>query len=132
MGLRDDPQVRILLARLPAQSRDSFDDDQLRALKVALSGQPIGEHAVDLRWTWAFWRRHYYFMLLSGSSESAAGHRGNVLGNFTRYVAMAGLLAMLLVFFVMALYLLKSALGIDLVSDYSFGVWDWLKETFSR
>jgi hypothetical protein len=132
MGLRDDPLVRSLLARLPAQSRDSFDDDQLRALKVALSGQPLGDHAVDLRWTWEFWRRHYYFMFLSGSTESTASQRGDALSNFTRYLAITGLFATLLVFFVVALYLLKSALGIDLLPDYSFGVWDWLKEMLSR
>ncbi|MBI4740017.1 MAG: 3-phosphoshikimate 1-carboxyvinyltransferase [Betaproteobacteria bacterium] len=132
MGLRDEPFIRTLLARLPAQSRDSFNDDQLRALKVALGGQAIGDHAVDLRWSWKFWRRHYYFMLLGGRSESASSPRGGTLGNFARLVAMAGLLGTLLVFFVLALYLLKSALGIDLLPGVSLGVWDWFREVFSQ
>jgi hypothetical protein len=132
MGLRDDPLIRTLLARLPAQNRDSFNDEQLRALKLALAGQPIGEHAVDLRWNWTLSHRHYYFMLLGGRNAEDSSTSSSTFGYFMRLVAMTGLLGALLGFFVLALYLLKSALGIDLLPGVSLGVWDWFREIFQH
>jgi hypothetical protein len=29
----------------------------------------------------------------------------------------------------LVLYLIKSALGIDIFKDYSFGIWDWFRHT---
>jgi hypothetical protein len=33
---------------------------------------------------------------------------------------------------VLILYLVKSALGIDLIPGFSFGVWGWFQEEFLR
>jgi len=33
---------------------------------------------------------------------------------------------------ILVLYLVKSALGIDLIPGYSCGVWDWFKEEFLK
>ena len=33
---------------------------------------------------------------------------------------------------ILVLYLIKSALGIDLIPGFSFGVWDWFNEEFLK
>ena len=33
---------------------------------------------------------------------------------------------------VLVLYLIKSALGIDMIEGFSFGVWGWFQQTFLR
>jgi uncharacterized protein YacL len=51
-------------------------------------------------------------------------------------LAMATVLAVVLtvgtVLGVLILYLVKSALGIDLIPGFSFGVWGWFQEEFLR
>ncbi|NJD07896.1 MAG: VanZ family protein, partial [Methylococcaceae bacterium] len=69
MPLREDPFVRNLLTRLPEESKDSFSDEQLQALKLALGGRNWSSHLLDWRWTLAFWRWHYYFVFLAGHNR---------------------------------------------------------------
>jgi hypothetical protein len=51
-------------------------------------------------------------------------------------LAMATTLAVFITFSalvgILVLYLIKSALGIDLIPGFSFGVWGWFQEEFLR
>jgi len=86
-------------------------------------------HRVDLRGTVRLWRNHYYFAIVAGRNKR----------NLTRpqqnlsLIAKAALATLFLLFSALVglviLYLLKSALGINLFPDFSLGLWDWFKES---
>jgi len=125
--IQSDPVITKLLDKVPADMRGSFSEDQLLALKVALGGRTWGAHAVDARWTLKWWRWQYYFVFLAGRNRRVLTDREQSI----QRLAMAATLALFLIFSgmlgILVLYLVKSALGIDLIPGYSFGVWDWFK-----
>ena len=51
-------------------------------------------------------------------------------------LALAGMLATFItvstLFGILVLYLVKSAMGIDLIPGFSWGVWDWFQKDFLR
>ena len=130
--IQADPVITKLLDKVPADMRSSFTDDQLLALKVALGGRTWGAHAVDARWTLKWWRWQYYFVFLAGRNRRVLTDREQRI----QRLAMAGALTVFLLFAtavgVLVLYLVKSALGIDLIPGFSFGVWGWFQEEFLR
>ncbi len=130
--IHSDPVITKLLDKVPADMRASFSDDQLLALKVALGGRTWGAHAVDARWTLKWWRWQYYFVFLAGRNRRVLTDREQRI----QRLAMAATLAVFLLFSglvgILLLYLVKSALGIDLIPGFSFGVWDWFKAEFLR
>lgn len=129
-GIRDDAFVKALLAKLPGQSGPTFSDEQLVALKAALSGRSWGAHKVDRRWSFRLWHWHYYFVVLAGRNRRHLSRREQEL----RVMALATLLFVVLaastLLGMLILYLLKSAMGIDLIPGFSFGVWGWFKREF--
>lgn len=128
--IRTDPVITKLLAKLPADMRGSFSPEQLLALKVALGGRTWGTHALDLRFTLKWWRWQYYCVLLAGRNRRVLTDRERRV----QRISMALVLAVFLLFStavgVLVLYLIKSALGIDLIPGFSFGVWGWFQQEF--
>ncbi|OYU46445.1 MAG: 3-phosphoshikimate 1-carboxyvinyltransferase [Burkholderiales bacterium PBB4] len=110
--------------------RGSFSPEQLLALKVALGGRTWGTHALDLRFTLKWWRWQYYCVLLAGRNRRVLTDRERRV----QRISMALVLAVFLLFStavgVLVLYLIKSALGIDLIPGFSFGVWGWFQQEF--
>lgn len=129
-SILQDPVVSKLLEKVPVDMRGSFSTEQLVALKVALGGRTWGTHSVDLRWTMKWWRWQYYFVVLAGRNRRALSDRQRRV----QRVAMAIVLLVFLSFSVsvglLVIYLLKSALGVDVFPGFSFGVWDWFKAEF--
>ena len=130
--IQADPVITKLLDKVPADMRGSFTDEQLLALKIALGGRTWGAHAVDARWTLKWWRWQYYFVFLAGRNRRVLTDREIRI----QRLSMALFLTVFLLFSaavgILVLYLVKSALGIDLIPGYSFGVWDWFKAEFLR
>ena len=132
LPIHTDPIITKLLDKVPADMRGSFSDEQLLALKVALGGRTWGAHAVDARWTLKWWRWQYYFVVLAGRNRRVLTDREVRI----QRLAMATTLAVFITFSalvgILVLYLIKSALGIDLIPGFSFGVWDWFKSEVLR
>ena len=132
LPIHTDPIITKLLDKVPADMRGSFSDEQLLALKVALGGRTWGAHAVDARWTLKWWRWQYYFVVLAGRNRRVLTDREVRI----QRLAMATTLAVFITFSALVgslvLYLIKSALGIDLIPGFSFGVWDWFKSEVLR
>jgi hypothetical protein len=126
--IQADPVITKLLDKVPADMRSSFSSEQLLALKIALGGRTWGAHAEDARWTLKWWRWQYYFVFLAGRNRRVLTDREQTI----QRMAMAMFLAVFLIFStvvgVLVLYLMKSALGIDLIPGFSFGVWGWFQE----
>ena len=127
LPIQADPVITKLLDKVPADMRGSFSEEQLLALKLALGGRTWGAHAVDARWTLKWWRWQYYFVFLAGRNRRVLTDREHAI----QRMAMATTLAVFLTFCgllgILILYLVKSAMGIDLIPGFSFGVWDWFK-----
>jgi hypothetical protein len=95
---------------------------------VALGGRTWGAHAVDARWTLKWWRWQYYFVFLAGRNRRVLTDREQAIQRVTMATALAVFLSFSAVVGVLMLYLVKSALGIDLIPGFSFGVWGWFQE----
>lgn len=130
--IRAEPFVRGLLEKLPADSRASFSDEQLLALKIALGGRTWGVHAVDLRWTLKFWRWHYYFVVLAGRNRRELSRREREIARVAMMLSLAIFLVFSALLGLLVLYLVKSALGINLFPGFSLGIWGWFQENILR
>ena len=129
-GIRNDPFIRGLLARLPAELRDSFTDEQLLGLKIALGARQWKVHPVDLRGTIPLWRWRFYYVLLLGRARRRLPRRVERAMHLVEAVFRGTLVAVLVLFALLVLYLIKSALGINLIPGYSLGIWGWFKAEF--
>lgn len=130
--LQQDPVIAKLMEKLPASARGTFTDEQLQALKIALGGRTWGSHAVDLRWTLKWWRWQYYFVFLAGRNRRTLSVREQQMQRYALAIFLSGFLLFSTLVGILVLYLLKSALGIDLIPGFSFGVWGWFQENVLR
>ena len=125
--LERDPFILGLKQRLPENLRESFTQQQLEGLRSAFATRSWGRHKVDLRGTFSLWSNQYYFVLVGGRNKR---NPSRVQRNLS-LAAKAGAITLFLFFSILvglvALYLLKSALGINLLPNYSLGLWDWFK-----
>jgi hypothetical protein len=131
-SIQADPVITKLLDKVPTDMRGSFTDEQLLALKVALGGRTWGAHAVDARWTLKWWRWQYYFVVLAGRNRRVLTDREVRIQRLSMALFLTVFLLFAATVGILVLYLIKSALGIDLIPGYSFGVWDWFKEEFLK
>ncbi|MXS18502.1 MULTISPECIES: hypothetical protein [Pseudomonas] len=127
---RHDPFIAGLKERLPEALRESFTEEQLEALKLAFGTRSWGKHSVDLRGTVKFWHRRYYFVFLAGRNYRQLSRLEQELSLLGKATVLAAILLACGLVGLVLLYLLKSALGIDIFPDYSFGVWTWFKGLF--
>ncbi|BFM05908.1 3-phosphoshikimate 1-carboxyvinyltransferase [Halioxenophilus aromaticivorans] len=125
---KQDPTTQ-MLERLPAEMRTSFSDQQIAALRTAMAG---GNHAVDLRpvvkvplLPWSF-----YLVLLAGRNRRDMSAKEQRIAARTLLCLIACGITILAVTGLLVLYLIKSALGIDIFKDFSFGIWDWFSGKF--
>lgn len=119
-----------LRERLPTELRDSFSQEQLSALKIAFGARKWGSHKVDVRTTFKFWQYRYYFILLLGRNRREMSRREKQTAQLIQAAFIAGFLLFSTLLGILVLYLIKSALGIDIFPGYSFGVWSWFKTEF--
>lgn len=125
--IRQDPAIQKLLERMPSEVQQSFTEAQLSYLRVALGARQWGKHKLDLRGTLGLGSWRYYYVLVAGRNKRSE-HRSHKAGLLVKAVLVSVLLIISTVLGLLLLYLLKSALGIDLFSDFSLGIWGWFKE----
>ena len=127
--MEHDPFIKGLKERLPDDLKDSFTKEQLMALKVAFGARQWGQHPLDLRGTFKLWRWRYYFVLLAGRNRRDLSRTERNLSRAATAASLAVFLPMCTVLGLLALYLIKSALGINIFPNFSFGIWGWFKDT---
>lgn len=126
-SLNTDPFVIGLKQRLPEELRDSFSTEQLQGLRTALATRSWARHQLDLRGTFRLWRTQYYFVIVGGRNKRSLSRVQQKLSLAAKASAITLFLLLSLALGLLFLYVIKSALGIDLLPDYSLGLWDWLK-----
>ncbi|SDS01415.1 hypothetical protein SAMN05216421_0746 [Halopseudomonas xinjiangensis] len=124
---REDWFAKGLKDRLPDDVRESFSEQQLQALKVAFGARRWGRHPVDLRGTLNLWRWRYYFVLLIGRNRRELTRSEERISRLVGALSLLGFLLFSVLVGLLVLYVLKSALGINLLPNTSLGLWDWLK-----
>ena len=123
----EDSFVIGLKERLPDDLKDSFTPEQLSALKVAFGARKWGQHSVDLRGTLRLWHWRYYFVFLAGRNRRGLSRREQQLSRMATAFALSLFLLFSVMLGLLVLYLVKSALGIDLFPNFSLGIWGWFK-----
>ncbi len=123
----EDSFVIGLKERLPDDLKDSFTPEQLSALKVAFGARKWGQHSIDLRGTLRLWHWRYYFVFLAGRNRRDLSRREQQLSRMATAFALTVFLLFSVMLGILVLYLIKSALGIDIFPNFSFGVWGWFK-----
>jgi hypothetical protein len=124
-----DGAVQALMAKLPLDIRNTFSADQLHALNQALNA-PKRQHAVHLRWQLGFWRWKFYFNLILGRDRRDLTRSQELTKGWVLAIIMWGLIFITTLFWLLVLYLIKSAMGIDIFPHFSLGIWSWFKETY--
>ena len=128
--LKADPTIRSLLNRMPSDVQDSFTEDQLAHLKVAIGARQWGKHAVDCRGVFKFFKYRYYFVILAGRNRRELSKKEQKIAAISQAITVSLFSFFVITILLLIIYLVKSALGIDIFSNYSFGVWVWFKELF--
>ena len=131
-SLQSDPTISQLLGKLPDEMRATFSDAQLLALKLALGGRAWNQHAVDFRWTLKFWQWQYYLVVVAGRNRRTMSARERRLQELSLALFVSVFLMFSTILGIFVVYIIKSALGIDLIPGFSFAVWDWFQAQFLR
>lgn len=129
-NIKDEPAVQQLLSRMPNNIAQSFSNDQLLHLKVALGSRNWGKHKVDVRGTFPmpFFKSKIYYVFLMGRNHRSLTRHEQLISAFTLAVFVTLLITFSVLMGILVLYLIKSALGINLIEGFSFGIWGWFKE----
>jgi hypothetical protein len=131
--IKDEPSIRKLLSRIPDDVAKSFSDEQLLHLKVALGSRKWGKHKIDFRGTFIvpFISHKFYYVILLGKNYRDLTRSEKTISALTMslFFSIFVIFSTLLGLFI--LYLVKSALGIDIIDGFSFGVWTWFKAVFN-
>ncbi|WP_223292894.1 hypothetical protein [Shewanella eurypsychrophilus] len=130
--IRQDPVIIKLLKNLPKGLANTYTDEQLQGMRIAVGDGTWGKHFIDNRGTFAFpfvpWRFYYVFLL--GKNRRAYTRREKHASMLMFVGLMFGFIIISILFGLLTLYILKSALGIDLLEGTSLGIWDWFKDIF--
>lgn len=128
-SVKNDPVIKNLLSRMPKKVAESFDDEQLTNLMTAIGSRSWGNHAVDKRGTFKipFYRWRFYYVMLIGRNHRELTRQEKRLSLVTSAILSSIFLMFCSALGLLVLYLIKSALGIDLLPGFSFGIWTWFK-----
>jgi len=126
-SMEHDPFIIGLKQRLPEELRESFSNEQLQGLRTAFATRSWARHKLDLRGTLNIWRTQYYFVLVAGRNKRSLTRTQQRLSVVAKAGAITLFLLFSLILGLVTLYVLKSALGINLLPNYSLGLWDWFK-----
>lgn len=118
-----DAQIRDLLRRMPAAVARTFTTAQLNAMQDAVATRQWGRHPLDIRGSVPIGRHRYFFAVLAGRNRRDMSAQERAFDNAFALVVLLAFLSFCAVCGFVSLYLLKSALGIDIFADYSLGLW---------
>ena len=127
-ALKNEPALQNLLSRMPSSVQESFTEEQLVNLKVALGARSWGKHAIDFRSTISFFSYRYYYVFVAGRNRREMTRAEKARGLFIQSVLLTVFLSFSALLGLLVLYLIKSAMGIDLFPNFSLGIWSWFKE----
>ncbi len=126
--IKHEPVILRFLEKMPERVADSFNEEQLSHIKNAIGAREWGAHKVDLRGTIKFFRWRYYYVILAGRNRRTLSDKELRIAALLNAMLFTGFVCVSVLFGLIVLYLMKSALGINLIEGWSLGLWDWFKE----
>ena len=120
------PVIARFYAELDRDIAQALTAEQKAAVeKAVLAVALASRHPVDIRRSFPFFGKRFYLVFLLGRDLRQCHREESTL--------MTVLFAMLLLFAVLfvtccvllTLYMIKSALGIDVFQNFHVGIWDW-------
>lgn len=123
--------------RLIAQFYSSLDettvneltDEQRKSIERAIIATGLGSNnKVDIRKSVSIFNKRYFFVFLLGRDFRQQLRSESPFALFIMTLLTSLGVMSLFSLAVITLYLIKSALGIDIFHNFSFGIWDWFKE----
>lgn len=128
--IRQEVAIQKLLDRMPQHVAKSFSDAQLLHLKVALGARKWGQHKVDIRGSFKvpFIPKQVYYVFLMGRNYRTLSRQEKRISALALTFITSLWLCFCILFGLLVLYLVKSALGINLFEGFSLGIWGWFKE----
>lgn len=125
--IQDDPAITNLLNTMPDPVKNSFSEEQLMHLKTALATRQWSHHPIDIRGTVKGFRNRYYYVFLAGKNKRELSRNEEQASKLMKTFVLTLFLSISMLIGLVAIYLLKSALGINFFEDFSLGLWDWFK-----
>ena len=125
--------LRKLLKEIDADVVDSFTPEQLRAINKAMQVKEWRTHSIDFRPTLMlpFIPWNFYMVFLLGVNKRHLSSSERFMAGFMFLLVLFLVGLTVFGFILLILYLMKSALGIDIFPNDSLGVWDEFKRLFS-
>lgn len=116
-----DPFFRRFFGRVPSEVAETFNDEQLDAIKRAFGARSPGSHPIDLRFSLPFLRRRsFYFVFLAGRERRSSRRRAwerrlRPLATIGNALTMIFFGILFLIAVLSLLYVFKRALHLDLI-----------------
>lgn len=131
-NIRDNKTIIQLLDKMPTDVANSFNDEQLTHLMTAIGARNWGRHRIDKRGTFKipFYKWRFYYVILFGKNHRELSRNEQQLSLLTLAIMTTLLISFSTFIGLIILYLIKSALGIDLFPNFSLGLWSWFKSLF--
>ena len=130
--IKDEPTIKDLLEKMPISVAESFNEEQLTHLLTVLGSKKWGKHAIDLRGTFKipFYKWRFYYVFLTGKNHRDLSRTEKDISLMSKALFVSLFILLSTLIGLLVLYLIKSALGIDIFPNFSFGVWGWFKSLF--
>lgn len=128
----DKKQQRLLAhfySSLDEATVNELTNEQKKSIERALISTGLGSNnRIDIRKSVSVFNKRYFFVFLLGRDfRQQLRHESPFALFMMTLLSALGIMA-LFSLVILTLYLIKSALGIDIFHNFSFGIWDWFKE----
>ena len=111
---------------IPEELSETFTPEQLLTLQDVFA-KKWARHPIDVRHSFGFWRWRYYFVIIGGHERRDLTRRQEHIFRLTELCLLAAYLGFSVLLGLLAIYLTKSALGIDLFPNFHLGIWTWVE-----
>lgn len=125
--ISQDPVISRFLEKMPEHVADSFTEEQLSHIRNAIGAREWGRHKVDLRGTVKFFKWRYYYVVLAGRNRRTLSEKELRVAVYLNAFLLTSFITFSILLGLIVLYLVKSALGINLIEGWSLGLWTWFK-----
>lgn len=110
---------------LTAEQKESIEQSLLTTTLVS-------RHPVDIRRSFSFLRRRYFLVFLLGHDHRKSARETSTVGRVVSTIGITLGIVFCILSVLLMLYMIKSALGIDVFKNFHVGIWDWFLKLNSK
>lgn len=126
--LTSDAFSKAFFEKIPNSIRETLTPEQYQAIEKAYSSQ-WRRHPLDVRFSFGFWRWRYYVVLVGGRDRRQLTRKQQRFFSLAEFYFLMAYALTSALFGLLILYLIKSALGIDIFPNFHVGIWGWLQQS---